>query len=262
MNSMKSLGIAMTDPFASSRQKLARAEKHFLGLQEEIQSFGQKQPYKRVVELHPQKPGHTIFKIRMTEELPPSIADTTADIVGSLRSALDNAGYDIAVAAGIKEPKNSAFPFAGSVDQMSGALGRCKDIPQPIHSLFCGFQPYKGGNDILWALNQVAITDKHKMVVPIGQGFVRHGVHVQGTGFVRMPDPHVWDRAKNEMIIIELGPGAEYDYNFNFTFFIAFNGIEIIDGKPIVGTLTQFGSIVERILMAMEAECRRLKIFK
>jgi hypothetical protein len=252
----------MSAPFASSRQKFARAEKHFADLEREIEAFGQKQPYKRVTEPHPDKPGHFIFKIKMTEELPPVIADTTADIVSSLRSALDNAGYAIAVAAGVKEPKNSAFPFAGTLTQMPNALGRAKDIPEPIHSLFCGFQPYKGGNDLLWALNQVAITDKHKVVVPIGQGFVRNRASAQGRGFVSIPDPPVWDRTKNEMVILELGPGAECDYDFDFTFFVAFNEIALIDGKPILTILPQFGSIVERVLTAMEAECRRLKIFK
>ena len=138
----------MTDPFDSSRRKLARAEEHFGDLQRKIEDFNEKQPYERIVEPHPDKPGHTIEKVRMTHEIPASIADKTADIVISLRSALDNAGYAVAVAAGVKDPKHSAFPFAGSVSKMTNALGRSKDIPEKIHSLFCGFQPYKGGNNL------------------------------------------------------------------------------------------------------------------
>jgi hypothetical protein len=147
----------MSDPFESSRQKFTRADKHFADLQREIDTFNQRNPYERVVEPHPDRPGHTVQKIRMTQEIPANIADIAADIVISLRSALDNAGYAIATAAGVKNPKHAAFPFAGSVTKMPSALGRCKDIPETIHSLFCGFQPYKGGNDLLWALNEVAI---------------------------------------------------------------------------------------------------------
>jgi hypothetical protein len=252
----------MTDPFESSRRKFARAEKHFADLQGEIHAFNETDPYERIAEPHPDRPTHVVEKFRMTREIPASIADKTADIIISLRSALDNAGYAIALAAGVKEPKHSAFPFAGSVANMTNALGRSKDIPEKIHPLFCGFQPYKGGNDLLWALNEVANTDKHRMIIPIGQSMVRYGANVKGTGFFSMPNPHVWDRAKNEMVLIELGPGTTYHYDFNFTFFIAFKDIEFIDGQPIVRILNQLGSIVERILTAMEAESKRLGIIK
>jgi hypothetical protein len=252
----------MSDPLSSSRQKLVRAEKHFVDLQNEISEFTQQSPYEQVTEPHPDKPGFTIEKVRMAKEIPAAIADLTADIVISLRSALDNAGYAIAVAAGVNNPKHCAFPFAGSAAQMANAVGRAKDIPEKIQSLFCGFQPYKGGNDLLWALNEVANTDKHKMVIPIGQALARYGASVSGTGFFSMPDPHVWDRTKNEMKLIELGPSATYKYDFRFQFFIAFHDIELIDGKSVVNVLLQFGSIVQRLLLGMEAECRRLKIFK
>jgi hypothetical protein len=250
----------MADLFESSRQKLARADKHFAELQREIFAFNNLQPYERVIEAHPDKPGHTVEKIRMTQPIPAGIADNTADIAISLRSALDNAGYAIAIAAGASNPKHCAFPFAGGVANMPSALGRCKDIPEKIHPLFCGFQPYKGGNDLLWALNEIANTDKHRMVIAIGQAFARHGVNVRGTGFFSMPDPHFWNRDKNEMELIELGPGATYQYDFQFRFFIAFHDIEIIDGQSITRVLHDMGRIVERLLLAIEAEARRLKI--
>jgi len=250
----------MSDPFESSRQKIARAEKHFVELQQEIDGFGYENPYERVTELHPEKPGHILEKIRMTKPIPPSIADKTADVAISLRSVLDNAGYTLALAAGVKDPKHCAFPFAGDITKMGNNLGRSKDIPEKIHPLFCGFQPYKGGNDLLWALNEIANTDKHKMVIPIGQALRPYGTNVRGTGFFSMPQPHVWDRAKNEMVLIELGPGATFNYDFQFTFFIAFHDIEIVDGQPVVRTLHKIGEIVLRILNAIEAEARRLKI--
>ena len=132
-----------------------------------------------------------------------------------------------------RDVENRGFPFAGNAIQLANALGRSKDIPDRIQSLLCGFQPYKGGNDLLWALNEVANTDKHRMVIPIGQGLARYGASVRGTGYFSMPDPHVWDRAKNEMKLIELGPGATHTYDFGFQFFIAFHDIEFIDGKSV-----------------------------
>lgn len=252
----------MSDPFESSKNKLARAHEHFLDLQKKIIEFTDIDPYERVIEPHPDKPGYVVHKVKLTQALPPSIGDIAGDMVNNLRSALDHAGYAVAVAAGAKDPKFTAFPFAGSAAQMANALGRSKDIPPQIQSLFCGFQPYPRGNEYLWALNEICNTDKHKIAIPIGQGVVNVGTRIRGTGFFEMPDPHVWDRTKNEMILVTFGPETEFEYEFNFRLFVAFDEIKIVGGKPLLGTLDAMGSIVERILVAVDAEARRIGIFK
>ena len=222
--------------------------------------FIQENPYEYVVEPHPEKPDHEVYKLKLTKAIPDSIGDITGDMAQNLRQSLDHAAYAVAVASGKTDPKFTAFPFAGSVGQMANALGRSKDVPPQIQSLFCGFLPYPGGNDLLWALNEIAVGDKHKIAVPIGQGAFRAGAAVRGTGFFRMPDPHVWDRTKNEMEVITLGPGAEFNYNFDFRLFVAFNEVKLVDGQPILTIMQKIGQIVDRVLTAIEAEARRLKI--
>ncbi|MGA9566532.1 MAG: hypothetical protein WBS19_13480, partial [Candidatus Korobacteraceae bacterium] len=213
----------MADPFASSRSKLAWAEKRLNDLEGEISDFVALQPYARVAEPHPDKPDHVVHKIRLTKSPPEHLTNIVGEVVDGLRSALDTAGYSVALAVAPPgtDPKHTAFPFARTAAQMANALGRSKDVPPQIQSLFCGFQPYLGGDDLLWALNEICNTNKHKIVVPIGNGAIRSSAMVKGTGFFSMPDPHVWNRAKNEMEIITLGPGAKYDYDFNFALFIA-----------------------------------------
>jgi hypothetical protein len=252
----------MSDPFESSRRKIANAEKHHTNLHREIEAFERLNPYTRVTEPHPDKPDHVVHKVKLAKELPVSIADTVGDIVQNLRNALDNAAYAVAVAGGSVNPKNAAFPFARSVAEMANSIGRAKDLPKEIQSLFCGFQPYIGGDEVLWALNEMCVADKHKMVIPIGTGIVSTGVNVRGTGFFEMPTPHVWDRTKNEMVLITLGPKAEFKYDLNFHFFVAFNGIEIIDGEPVLAVLYTLGRKVQSIFMAIEAESKRLGIIK
>jgi hypothetical protein len=252
----------MSNPFESSRRKIARAKEHFLNLHREIEKFTLVKPYERVIEPHPDEPDHTIHKIKMTKELPSSIADTTADLVQNLRNALDNAAYAVAVASGKVEPKFTAFPFAGSIAQMANSLGRSKDLPKEIQSLFCGFQPYLGGDDILWALNEICNGDKHKIVIPIGTGMVRVAGGIEVTGYFSMPEPHVWNRTKNEMELVTLGPNAKFKYNFQFSFFVAFNDIQIVDGKPILGVIDELCGKVERIVVCIEAESRRIGLIK
>jgi hypothetical protein len=194
----------MPDPFEDARRKVARADEHFADLYQKINAYTQENPLEKVIEPHPTMPGHQLHKLKLTRSLPSSFGDITGDIVHNLRSALDVAAYSIAVGSGCQNPKYSAFPFAGSLSQMRQALGRTKDLPVPIQSLFVGFQPYLGGDDLLWALNEMCNTDKHKMLIPMGNVVVRVGADVRGTGYFSMPDPHIWNREKGEMDLITL----------------------------------------------------------
>ena len=248
----------MPQAFDSARRKLERVERHFADLERAIQEFTWKRPYEAVVEPHATKADHKVHKIRLTASLPPIIADTCGEIVQGLRSSLDNATYAIAVASGKTDPKHCAFPFARSRDQMANALGRSKDLPPAIQSLLVGFQPFIGGNDLLWSLNEMCNADKHRMVIPVGAPVQRTGVSIHCTGFFSMPDPHIWNRKKNEMELFTLGPGATTNAHFELALSVAIQGVEIVDGKPVVQVLMPLGVLVERMLDTMEFESKRL----
>jgi hypothetical protein len=247
----------MPDPFEDSRRKVARAEQHLEELVGKVTEFVEAQPLERVEVPHPTMPGHKLHKIVLRHQLPDSVADITGDIINNLRSALDIAAYTIAVSSGVQSPKNCAFPFARSLPQMAQSLGRCKDLPETIQSLFIGLRPYLGGDNTLWALNEMCNTDKHKMLVPIGAAAVRVAAGVRGTGFFSMPDPHVWDRKKNEMDILTVGPDSTHQWFFQFNAFVAVNEIPIVDGMPVLQVLYQMGVRVDEVLNVIEAESRR-----
>jgi hypothetical protein len=255
----------MSDFFDSSKRKLDRAQKHFLDLQAKVSAFIQSNPYHRIVDPDANKPDHEVHKIKPVRELGREmndIGDTFGEFVINLRSALDNAGFAIATATGKSNAKNCNFPFAGSLADLNSAIGRCADLPTGIQSLFIGFQPYFGGDDLLCAINSACNTDKHRSVIPAFNVFIREQVSVRGTRFFEMPLEHKWDSAKNEMILITLGPGAPDDFNYSFQFnvFVALNEIRAVAGQEILGVAHAMGCKIESILMAIEAECRRLKI--
>ena len=257
----------MPDPFDSSRRKLDRAKKHLLDLQGKVSTFIQSDPYHRVVEPHVDKADHEIYKIKPTRELSrefDDMGDDFGEFAQNIRNALDNAGYAIAVAVGKPEAKNCAFPFAGSLDKTVSAIGRCADLPREIRSLFFGFQPYFGGDDLLCAVNEACNTDKHCTVIPAFTLFVSERVAIRGTRFFEMPLEHTWDGTKNEMVLMTLGPGAPDDvkYDFQFSVFVTLNEIDAVKGQPILATAHAMGCKIESILMAIEAETRRLGIIK
>lgn len=252
----------MGDAFDTARRKLSWAEKRLDELNAELADFRHRNPYKKVIELHPDLPRHTVHKVIPSEPIPDSTIDLTTEVVGALRTALDSAVFDIALCSGVIDPRNAAFPFAGTIGEMAGALGRCKDIPEPIKSLMCGFAPYRGGNETLWALNKLCNTDKHRILQPFATGAVRTGIAMKGAGFFSMPDPHKWDSSKNEMVLIELGPDAIYDYEVHVSLYIVFGKIEGLEGFNVTNSLFRMGQAVHIVVNAIEAECRRLGYIK
>ena len=258
----------MSDPFSSSRSKLAWAKENLLpDLDRRIGEFHNLDPYAKVVEPDPQTAGWEIHKIKLVKPFPESLGNLTSDLVVNLRSALDNAGYAIAVALNKPDARNTAFPFASDVSHMASSIGRSKDLPPEIQSLFCGFQPYRGGDDLLWALNELCNGNKHKFLTPLQTIVWRGRASVQGFGRpFSMPDPHKWDSANNEMVVVSFGTfavaDAKWNYDFDFFPFVAFNEIPVVEGEPVLAVLYHLCLKVESILMGIEAESRRLGFIK
>lgn len=256
----------MSDPLHDSRYSVEHAKRRIDEFEAEIQRFRQTNPYVKVVE-HDLNTAEDIHKIRLIKPLPITLKGIASDAVNALRSALDNAGYSLAVASGNKG-KNAHFPFAGGVDEFKGSkYRRSSDIPKEIFALMLACGPYKGGNDLLWALNKLSNTRKHEIIVPIvgssGPFSIKigggHGTKFMGRGPFSIGGTH-WNSAKNELEYMRVGRGGEIDTDadFSFSLFVAFGKVDVIQGQPAVGVLRAMAGEVERILMALEAEARRI----
>jgi hypothetical protein len=257
----------MSDAFASSKSKLAWAKENLLpDLDKRIREFHNLDPYAQVVEPDTQ-PGWEVHKIKLVRPFPEAFGNLVGDLVGNLREALDTAGYAIALALNNPDARNTAFPFASDVDHMASSIGRSKDLPKEIQSFFCGFQPYRGGDDLLWALNELCNGKKHKIITTMGTIMWRGRAFAQGKGRpFSMPEPHRWDSTKDEMVVLRLGPivvpDATWDYGFDFYPFVAIHEIPVVAGQPVLGVLYELCLKVESVLTAIEAETRRLGIVK
>jgi hypothetical protein len=254
----------MADIFHSPKLRVQNAKGHIANLQSRINIFLSTKPYARVVE--PDATGiNQLHKIKFTKPLPDEFATIAADVVDNLRSALDQAWYAVAMISKAIQPGGEAqFPFADNVTSFEKKILRgFKKFPNDILMLLGFFQPYKGGNDLLWALNRICVANKHKMLAPIGYITGTFQVSVSG-GWLQSKGPvsfgPVWDRHKQELIYAKVGPGGylEGDYNINFAFDIAFDEVEVVGGKPAIAVLRQSTTIVDRIIRTLEAETRRL----
>jgi hypothetical protein len=94
-------------------------------------------------------------------------------------------------------------------------------------------------------------------LVPVGIEAV-HG-RIQSSGPGHIFSPVRWDRANDE-IIVARSPVSNSDFNCNIdvTYFVSFDEGEFIRGKQAVAFLNALPGEVERVVLAIEAETRRL----
>jgi hypothetical protein len=253
----------MSDVFASSRRKIARAQKHLEELKLKVAAVFGPNLYEEFTEPHPDMPEWTVHKVRLTRQVPDDFSEIAGDVVDNLRSALDHAVYGVAVASGHSSPKNAYFPFSISKARFETNLkGRCADVPQEIWPIFRACKPYKGGNPAFWALNLVCGTNKHAILVPAVAAVIVGGMDVHWTGGVIMPTRPMWDSTKQEMEMFSTAPGAEFHGKFQIGFSVAFGKIETLEGKNAIPILDKFVELVELVVGRIEAESKRLGIVK
>jgi hypothetical protein len=238
------------DPFKSSKDCIAWANDHLIELEREMLSFN-KDAYARVVE--PDTDGvHEIHKFKLVKPMPRSFAGRTRDIINNLRSALDQAMFALV-------GKFQYFPIRNSEPEFNEAIDRLlKKVPKEICDLISGFKPYKGGNDLIWTLNKLSNTNKHGTISPIAvvtQGMSFTSVSIAGNTSFQVP---YWDRAKNEMILARNRRGSKFNMDIHLVMFIAIYDVEFVDKEPVLDVLKAFVSIVESIVMAIEAESKRI----
>lgn len=250
----------MSDPFNSSKRRIARAKIHIHDLKGRADSFLKDNPCFHVVE--PDTDGiNNLHKIKFSATIPDSFGEIAADALENLRASLDQAGYAVAVAAGAKDPRSAYFPIGDDATNLEGIIkGRCQQIPDEIVTLFRTFEPYQGGNDLIWALNKANNINKHRLLVPscVSLAQMNFSIHSTGGSGCYIPPP-TWDRRKNEIVFAIIATDVEkIKYDLKGTYCISFGEIEIVSGYPATDILNAMASEVEGIVMATEVEARQI----
>lgn len=250
----------MSDPFNSSKRRISRAKVHIHDLNGRINKFLVDYPCSHAVETDTNGIDQ-LHKIKFSATIPDSFGEIAADALENLRAALDQAGYAVAVAAGVSDPRKAYFPIGDDAMNLESIIRMsCKNIPNEIIAIFRGFQPYQGGNDLIWALNRANNINKHRLLVPACQFLSNMNLRIHGSGGnCRIPPPPpIWDRGKNEIVFAITSPDAKIEYNIKGSYCISFDEIEVIRGHPAAHILDAMASEVEGIVMAIEAEARRI----
>jgi hypothetical protein len=249
----------MVDPFASPKRRLARAKEQISDLKTRIEAWGESNPYARIVERNAR--GFDEHKVKVTISLPDVVTDIAYEAIEALRSSLDQATYAVAIACKAKRSDLIHFPIADNVtDFENGLKGWLREFPPDILTLFRTLKPYQAGNQIIWALNRIRRQGTHRLLVTVGSAL--HGVAVKNLSIsspapCEIPPPR-WDSEKNEITLVIVGPGSNLQYDIDLAFFVAFGQVEGLAGEPVFDTLDDAAREVERIVVAIEAESRRI----
>lgn len=136
-------------------------------------------------------------------------------------------------------------------------------------------RPYKGGNDLLWAINELNRGDKHRpRLIPVltnsswQLGFMgvekggavyimgdRRSAHLSvnqadGKLYVHANERHPY--AEGEIEIVTCAPGTKFHTDMKPLCQIAFGKIEVLKTEPVVKVLRQMRDLVEDILLIFE----------
>ncbi|MGA2101882.1 MAG: hypothetical protein ABSG34_12295 [Candidatus Sulfotelmatobacter sp.] len=253
----------MSDIFESPKRLIAWADQNIRNLKGKTAFFFENEPCDILVESHPEKIGWKIVKARLKKPLPEYFSEIVADILDHLRSALDQTIYSIAALDGNVIPGDVYFPFGRNETKFLKALnGRCTGRLTALHPLLIRLKPYKGGNEVLWALNTVR-GKQHAFLVPAAaEGFINRVELEAASGDIVLPAAPTWDSAKNEIELFSIGPETSMKGNFGTSFHVTFGKVEGVAGEDVGNVLETFFRLVQTIIAEIEAESKRLGIVK
>ena len=97
----------------------------------------------------------------------PDIPVVIGEVLHNIRSSLDLVISAVAKQCG-GSGKGTGFPFGADATALEDQITqKCKPLPHRAVDLIRKWQPYKGGNDLLWAIHDLNRADKHREIVPV-----------------------------------------------------------------------------------------------
>ena len=178
--------------FGMSRARIRRAEEHLAALIMEMERHIAENPIK--VTFTGRANGYPLIEIGLVG-MGMRFGILFGDIVHSLRSSLDLMASELARLAGAKDDK-VYFPFAANKAGFAAQINQKQFLScgQDAVLLLQQIAPYKGGNDLLRALHDFDIRDKHRtllVAVPTTKFSLEAYVELgPGDVAIRYAEPH------------------------------------------------------------------------
>lgn len=242
--------------------KVERAEHHIRDLNEQIQAYLARKPFRLMTLGEPKFDRETHF-IKEVVPIPPVLALIMGDAIHNLRSALDLLMFAM-IGDKAPKPEEVQFPFAKRADTLEKIMKKRESqlAGEGVVAEIKKLEPYPGGNKWLGGLHSLDITDKHKLIIPaassasmssvefarmvpgsIGRDTVQMSIH-QGAQFISQ---HNGPRAARLANRRHIRPGA-YERDLQPAFEIIFGEGQPFAGQPAIPILVAIADEVKRAL--------------
>lgn len=245
--------------FEAPKCKVKKAKKHIYQLQCEVAQFIARTPYRVIVE-QDRKTLDDLFVIRVQDQIPDDFAAIAGDAIHNLRIALDLLARDLVRVNG-GDVEDVYFPFCRNGNDFEEIIKqRHIDRARPdIVEIFRWLKPYKGGNDALIAIHDLAISDKRKIAKPF---FYFTGIpncliaRPDGSPFFSMTN--CWIGPIKDGLTIYRFPGrvlqgVKTGQQFKGRFELTFGDGQAFQRQSIIPTLYQLTGLVDGIVKTFEA---------
>jgi hypothetical protein len=185
--------------------------------------------------------------------MPEELALLAGDTIHNLRTALDHVAVELVRDAGFPT-KMIYFPISETAEKYKAeSPGKTKNMPVAAKKVIDQMAPYGGGNDGLWALHSLDLTDKHRLLITIQTNIAKTAqltLSPEPTEFsVLFEAPELAEGN----ILGEVSGNSEANQRIKFTFDVALGEPEFLAGEPVVPTLNYLAQMVEAIIAHFES---------
>lgn len=255
----------MIEELRPSYENVKRAQRKFAELKSLIGRYIESGPHRIRTESH----AKTTYVIRSLERDPPDdVAWETVEIVQRIRIALDKAMVALVERNG-RGTSGVGFPFGGLNNEtgqpnpfpdnrMTGKHGIIQKLTAAQWDLIAAYKPYPRGNDTLWAINEIANSDKHRKELVEARARLGQDnfnlFRADGTqSFTIHPTdvPVPYDKERETVFLAVEGGSGNFDAKHSFAVEVVFGEIAPVTGGNVLVTLNQQIRLVQSILKGM-----------
>jgi hypothetical protein len=223
------------------------------------------------------KTGKKRFYVKAVPEVPPEISLIAADVLGTLRSALDHLAYGIVEVVNptaiLATPQKIYFPIAKNAHHyMSPEFrGKVELLGKDAVKRLDKIEPYQGGNGIghlLWQLHELNNFAKHRLLLTVAMRFKQRTFTSDDFARMRrsMPkgDPGILSLLRATNFGGPVGPLKVGDdiyikephvkEKISLSFEVAFNEPQIVKCESVFDTLYIMFKLVENTIIPRFAD--------
>lgn len=251
--------------FEGPKLKIARGRRHTAELNGELAAYFQGDSCAVFLEVNTDT-GEPRTALKFRRCMPGEFSAIFGDAVHNFRTALDILANDLVALSGV-QPKKVYFPFgkdaAGFEDELKTKMGQA---PEPIKDIVRSFKPYIGGNELLRAMHDLDIGDKHIAILKIGYTGLTGALPMKKTGSRPLPGGggqliFEVDTDAIETIPIDM-TGFPDDPNYRTIGKMIGSEVKCtiapgfpLAGTPVVKVLHKMGDLAKSIVKTFEADC-------